>query len=319
MRLVQEKLEFRRATQELACTYRETGLESRPVLVRVESIVKSEARKQGAVPLHSSWPGVWRVLLASVLGLVASMSTARCLAPKPIMTLCYQESGTVSLPDPRVPVAAFGVEMDEAERLIVRRPNYPAQGLITLEHLDLRSDRRPRSTVYTADKYVARPEHSDTAEGLYHLDQGITSTRAPSRDGFQYLVEIPSSMQSVRIKFVAIGVILGMVEKIPILGPRLFRPDVGIWDEKNQRFLWSVPQYENLFSGDRNTCVITSAGMSRQYVVVVQSTREQHDIYVLQVPLASVSPWWHRLVGIVIFAMTLIFLKRFRFYNLRMQ
>jgi hypothetical protein len=233
--------------------------------------------------------------------------------------LRYQESGTVSLPDPRVPVAAFSVEMDETERLIVRRPNYPEQGLITLEHFDLRSDRRPRSTVYTADTFVARPEHSDTAEGLYHLDHGITSTSARCRDGFQYLVEIPSSLQSVRIKFVTLGVILGMVEKIPIFGPWLFRPDVGIWDENSQRFLWSVPQYENLFSGDRNTCVITSAGMNRHYVVVVQSIREQHDIFVLKVPLARVSPWWHRVAGIVIFTVTLLFLKRLRLYTPRLM
>lgn len=50
----------------------------------------------------------------------------------------------------------------------------------------------------------------------------------------------------------------------------------------------------------------------------VESIRKQHDIFVLQVPLASVSPWWHRAAGFVVFVMTWMFLIRLRLFATRL-
>lgn len=134
------------------------------------------------------------------------------------------------------------------------------------------------------------------------------SSRIRAYDGFEHLHQIPSSSQSIRMKYASLGIVLEKLKEIPIIGPWLFREDVGIWDDHCNRFVWSVPYFGRIPDGERDTTVIINE--SEQYVVVVQSIGEHHKVSVLKVPIDSVSPWWHRIAGLLTFISVLMICRR---------
>ena len=249
-----------------------------------------------------------RILLALVLGLAAWWGVGWWLIPRAALALRFPDLGSIQLPGSFYSPAVFQVALDTQDLFHVCRPNYPVAGSITVERFDLRKGELLKSEGFAATEY--RRHHRMTQEGTWLLLNGVMAVSSDTPGKFEHLRDYPEWEQSVRFRYASYGPLDEVREYFPDVVRWMNRPSVGVWDDAGDRFLWSAPAYDTRRGGLNWTDILTNE--RGRFVVVIQSGEKQHDIAVLELPIARISPWWPRSAGLLTTALVLFARRRRR-------